>query len=103
MPDLSSRVRAAIEERMRIALAACPDGVAGFPAYGETDEGSPPELHWIANAPAVIASQCAADLRTLDRHFWTVYETCRCGHTWPCDDIRDRAAAYGVPVETEGS
>ena len=58
-----------------------------------------------------VLRRCEADLRTLDRHRSKLefeilvvngveQRTCAyCGHPWPCADFRDRAAAYGVPVE----
>lgn len=122
--DLITRVRAAIEEKMRIAREAtagpwvvrwqdgevgvdvepadrtgyyivCPDSAAGL---DERDA-----RHIALHDPQDTLRGCEADLRVLDRHVpeWIKYRSwcTHCERLWPCVEILDRAYAHNVPVE----
>lgn len=130
--DLSTQLRAAIQERMTLAQEATPElmlhrggeeyvaaGPVGVPvcvaATGPADDPqSMADARLIAAvaSPEAVIRACEADLRVLERHVPLIAITdlsvfCpRCRRNgwgggvqpWPCDDIRDLAARYGIEV-----
>lgn len=83
MPDLSHRVRAAIEAKARVAreaeVVASTSGSWIGPIYetltismGSVNPAVPAvfpgQLPFITELPSVVLRRCEADLRTLDRH-----------------------------------
>lgn len=110
---LHDRLRAAVEHRLSLARAAAETWLNVGVAVEESD-GVPfaaadtTVAHLAANDPATIARHCEADLRRLERHA-PVDEGCRWCYagtsaetgadeflSWPCPEIADLAAAYGV-------
>ena len=75
------------------------------PMFRSTD---PEEAAFIAaEDPAAVLRHCERDLKVLERHEQAtiggaplaMHDECRCIAPWPCDDIRDLAAAYAIDTE----
>lgn len=122
--DLHEQLLAAVNARLEVARAATPgpwttQGVGdfgwsvhfegGMPRGVETEDnrqGRDDADFIAANDPATVIRHCERDLRVLERHapitggggthLWCDH----CDTTeWPCDEIRDLAAAYGTEVD----
>jgi hypothetical protein len=109
--DLPDRILVAIELRKQLAtehhLGMCTIWTEGYRL-------NPGPCN--CRGPAEVRRTCEADKRTVERHAPTAYEcglhdcvthghllTCNgCGEMWPCPDLLDRAAAYGVPTTPIG-
>ena len=107
----AQRIAAAIDRAEQAAEATAAVYFWGQPGVIDTDD-----LHsdirayiWGHCTPAQMKLRCAADRRVLERHRqYTIragydgagMSNCnRCnGYEWPCDEIRDLAARWGVEI-----
>lgn len=113
-PDLHTKLRSAIEERLALAELAG----RGWPSIIGIVEGDPPFVapdqiteHIAANDPAFVIRACRADLERLERHTprrWTTDDTyvmplcgCSVADNDPkrgCPEVRSLAEVYEVAL-----
>lgn len=112
---VAARVLAAIDETERIATEVQwgYGRILGSVYYSQ--RGTPVGAFLGLNGPEEVLTRCAADRRTVERHiaiyplYGAPYCVCCLEYPpslttvqraeWPCPDLRDRAAAYGITEE----
>lgn len=123
--DLHTRLLAAVQQRMDVAGSATSgpwnndDPMSSDGVYAPAVANA---THIAANDPATVLRHCERDLKVLERHGqieqrnWSAqrgtFTEPACVHCeltsndgdplyrdWPCDEVLDLAAAYGVDVD----
>lgn len=123
---LHSRLQDAITARLELAKAATPwqgeieirYGDFGWYVYGtpggefeDTEQGKTDARFYAANDPSFVIRACERDLRVLERHALSddmsdrILRQCprcyRCEQLAPCEEIRDLATVWSIPIEEE--